>query len=265
VRTIQVRNLQILDGTVDVTRPAQRFSFRNLQARMPLVVLSQPGVPEPYLRVATLTTRFVQEEPQAQLALDIRDGLVHFPDGTVRFDVAEATLDRTRLAAIRGVWDPADPGYAVTAEGLALALEFEDFAFMLPASFPATGTASFTWSVRPLPGDLTEATLTDLDARSGDSRALGSLRAQFGEEQFALLDADLRLDPLELALVEGFTGPLPYAGVLVGRLQGVGGDITFDLTADLTAPTVAGRFAVDLSGRMLLLDDAIELRASMSA
>jgi hypothetical protein len=41
------------------------------------------------------------------------------------------------------VWDPADPGYAVTAEGMALAVEFEDFAFMLPESFPATGTASF--------------------------------------------------------------------------------------------------------------------------
>jgi hypothetical protein len=260
VRTIRVTNLQLLDGTVDVTRPQQRFSFRALQARLPLVVLSQPGVPEPYLRVATVTTRFVQAEPRADLALDVRDGLVAFPDGTVRFDIASATLDRTQLASIRGVWDPTMPGYGITAEGLALAVEFEDVAFTLPEAFPATGTASFAWSVRPLPGDLTEATLTELDARSGASRALGSLRVQFGEEQFALLDADLALDPLELALVEGFTGPLPYAGLLVGRLQGTGGDITFDLTADLTAPTVPGRFAVDLGGRVLLLEDEVALQ-----
>jgi hypothetical protein len=260
VRTIQVRNLQILDGTVDVTRPAQRFSFRSLQSRLPLVVLSQPGVPEPYLRVATLTTQFVQAEPEARLALDMRDGVVRFPDGTVHFDIAAATLDRTQLASIRGSWDAADPGYGVTAEGLARGVEFEDFAFMLPEAFPATGTASFAWSVRPLPGDLTEATLTELDARSGDSRALGALRVQFGEEQFALLDADLRLDPLELALVEGFTGPLPYGGRLTGRLHGVGGDITFDLTADLTAPTVVGRFAVGLSGRVLLREDEVAVQ-----
>jgi hypothetical protein len=260
VRTIQVRNLQVLDGTVTVVRPGQRLAFNDLQARLPLVVLSQPGVPDPYLRVATLTTRFVQEDPQADLPLDIRDGLFEFPDGRVRFEVAAATLDETRLASISGVWNPADPGYGITAEGLALGVRFEDVRFALPEAFPETGTATFAWSVSPLAGDRTEATLTDLDATSGESRVLGSLTVRFGEEYFALMAADLRVDPLQLQLVEGFTGPLPYGGALVGRIQGTGGDITFDLRADLTAPTVSGRFAADLTGRVLLTDAGLALQ-----
>jgi hypothetical protein len=259
-RTIQVRNLRLTRGTVNVERPDQRFEFRNVEGRLPLVVLSQPGVPEPLVRIGRLTALFVQPEPEARLAIGITDGLLRFPSGTVRFDVASATLDETRLADVRGVWNPSDPGYGITAQGRAPGLRLEDVAFMLPEAMPSTGTASFTWSVRPLPGDLTEATLTELDARSGDSRVLGSLTARFGEEYFALVAADLRLDPLDLALVEGFTGALPWAGSLTGRLHGAGGDIAFDLMADLTAPTVPRSFQAGLSGRVLLTDDGVALQ-----
>ena len=259
-RTIQVRNLRIAGGTVDVVRPEQRFEFRNLESTLPLVVLSQPGVPEPLVRVARLTALFIQPEPEVRLAIDVTDGLLRFPSGTVHFNVAGATLDDTRLADVRGVWSPSDPGYGITAEGRAPGLRLEDVAFMLPESMPSTGTASFTWSVRPLAGDLTEATLTELDARSGDSRVLGSLTARFGEEYFALVAADLRLDPLDLALVEGFSGELAWAGSLTGRVHGAGGDIAFDLTANLTAPTVPGSFRAGLAGRVLLTDDGVALQ-----
>lgn len=258
-RTIQVRNLQVAGGTVDVTRPDQRFTFSSVEARLPIVVLSQPGVPEPYLQVSRLTALYTQPEPAARLAVDIADGTFRFPAGTVHFDVATARLDETRLAAIRGVWNPADPGYGITAEGQAPEVRFEDVAFLLPEFFPATGTAGFAWRVRPLAGDLTEAELTDLDAGTGGSRVLGSLTARFGEEQFALLAADLRLDPLELELVEGFTGDLPYTGTLVGRIAGTDGDISFDLTANLAAPAVPA-FDAGLSGRFLLTADGVALQ-----
>jgi hypothetical protein len=259
-RIIRLTNLQILDGTVNVTRPAQRFALRSVQARMPLVVLSQPGVPAPYLRLARLDMQFDQAVPTtAQLAVQAEDGLLRFPDGRVRFQIATVVLDGTRLASLDGVWDPADPGYGITATGLALGVRFEDVAFMLPPAFPPTGTATFAWSVRPLPGDLTEATLTELEAASGGSRVTGSMTARFGEEFFLLRSADLRLEPLELALVEGFTGPLPWGGGLTGRVTGTDGDITFDLVANLTAPNVAP-FAVDVTGRALLRDDGVLLQ-----
>jgi hypothetical protein len=259
-RTIHVRNLRIVDGSVDVTRPGQQMAFRSVQARMPLVVLSQPGVPEPYIRIAQLTTQFSQPEPEARLALAVSDALVSFPTGLVRFDVGAATLDRTQLADVRGVFDPGQPGYGITAEGRALSVRFEDVGFALPEAFPATGEASFGFAVRPLPGDRTEATLTELDARSDGSRVLGSMTVQFGEEFFALVAADLRLDPLQLALVEGFTGPLPWGGTVAGSVRGTGGDIGFDLAAALTAPTVAAPFNIGLAGGFLVTPDGLLLQ-----
>jgi hypothetical protein len=261
VRTIRLRNVSVADGTVRVTRPEQRFVLRAVDARMPLVVLSQPGVPDPYLRVTTLSMDFVQTLPETgQLAIRASDGLFYFPDGRVRFDVASLTLDRTQFATLRGVWDPADPGFGITATGLALDVRLEDVAFLTPEAFPAAGTARFNFAIRPLPLDRTEAMLTELDARFNGSRIGGALTAQFGEEFFLLRSADLLLDPLQLAVVEGFTGPLPYGGALQGRVLGDDGDIRFDLTAALTAPQVAGTFPVGITGRALLRPDEVLLQ-----
>ncbi|HSJ25295.1 MAG TPA: translocation/assembly module TamB domain-containing protein [Longimicrobiales bacterium] len=264
VRTVRLRNVRVVDGTVLVTRPEQRFALRAVTGQLPLVVLSQPGLPEPYLRVSTLEMQFDQTLPEpAQLAIRAEDGLFHFPDGTVVFDVATVLLDGTRLASAEGVWNPADPGFGVTATGLALDVRFEDVAFMLPPAFPATGTATFAWSVRPLPGDRTEATLTQLEARTNGSLVTGSLTASFGEEFFLLRAADLQLDPLQVAVLEGFTGPLPWGGALRGRVTGADGDISFDLAAALTSPTVASPFTVGISGRALLREDEVLLQRAV--
>jgi hypothetical protein len=260
IRTIQLRNVQVVDGTVDVVRPAQRFALRTVNAQLPLVVLSQPGVPAPYLRLATLTMQFDQTVPErAQLAVRAEDGLFHFPDGRVHFDVASVLLDRTRMASLEGVWNPDDPGFGITATGLALEVLFEDLAFMLPDAFPPTGVASFGFAIRPLPLDRTEAVLTDLDARFDDSQVTGAVTVQFGEEFFLLRTADLGLAPLQLAVVERFTGPLPWGGALRGQVTGTDGDIAFDLTAALTAPGVSP-FTVGMTGRALLREDEVLLQ-----
>src|SRR5690606_34611580 len=143
----------------------------------------------PYLRATTLTAEFVQAEPEAQLALDVRNGLFVFPSGTVRFDVEEATVDRTRVADLAGVWDPADPGYGITATGVALGVNLEDVAFLLPESLPRTGTATFAFEVTPVAPDLTQVRFTDLDAATGDSRLLGTVEMRLREEYFELLAA----------------------------------------------------------------------------
>jgi hypothetical protein len=259
-RTIQLRDVRIENGDVQVTRPAQRFAFRSVEGRLPLVVFSQEGVAAPYLRASLVNAQFVQAEPEANLAIEVRNGLFIFPEGTVRFDVEGATLDRTRFADLSGVWNPADPGYGVTATGIALGVDFADVRFMLPESFPETGTASFAWEVRPAAPNLTEVTLSDLDARTDGSRLLGSVTMRLGEEVFELLGADLRVDPLALALVERFTGPIPYGGALVGTIRGSGGDIRFDLDANLTTPAVAGPFTTGIVGRVRYVDGAIALQ-----
>jgi hypothetical protein len=259
-RTIQLRGLRIENGDVEVVRPVQRFAIRNVQGQLPLVVLSQPGVPEPYLRAAQLSGRFVQAEPEADLAIRVNDGLFRFPDGTVRFQVADVVLDDTRFAALDGVWNPGQPGFGITATGRALGVDFADIAFLTPEGFPATGTATFLFAVRPVAPDDTEVTLTDLDAISDGSRVLGSFTAVIGEERFDLRTADLRLDPLTLALAEGFTGPLPYGGALTGTVRGTDGLITFDLAAALTAETVAQPFTVGLTGRVALEADGFTLQ-----
>lgn len=259
-RTFQLTDVEIVNGVVDVTRPGQRFAFRDTNGRLPAVVFSQPGLAAPYLRAATLNAQFVQAEPEANLAVALSEGRFVFPSGTVRFDVESASLDDTRVADLSGVWEPTDPGYGITATGVAPDLTFESIAFLLPESLPRTGTASFAFAVRPVAPALTEVTLTDLDARSGDSRLLGAVTMRVGQEYFELIAADLRVDPLALALVEGFTGDLPYDGTLVGTIEGAGRDITFDLTARLTAPTVETPFNTGLTGRIRYTDAGIVIQ-----
>jgi hypothetical protein len=259
-RVVQVRNLRIDNADVEVTRPAQRFAFRGVQGQLPLIVFSQPGVPEPYLTAARLSGRFVQADPAADLAVELSDGRFSFPDGRVRFVVANAALDDTRFSELDGVWNPADPGYGVTATGRALGVDFADVAFMTPEAFPSTGTATFRFAVRPIAPGGTEATLTELVAETEGSRVLGTLTARLFEERVDLVDADLRLDPLALALVERFTGPLPYGGSLAGTVRGTGGDISFDLVATLTASTVPRPFTTDLTGRVLLTETGFALQ-----
>jgi hypothetical protein len=259
-RTIQLRDVQIEDGDVEVTRPEQRFAFRSVQGRLPLIVFSEPGLAAPYLRAAVVTTQFVQAEPEAQVAMEVRNGLFAFPTGTVRFDVEGVTLDRTRFADVSGVWNPAEPGYGVTAAGLALDVNVEDLRFMLPESFPETGTATFAWSVSPSAPAHTEVTLSDLDARSEGSRLLGSVTMRIGEEFFELIAADLRVDPLDLALVERFSGPIPYDGTLVGTITGSGRDIRFDLDARLTTAQLAAPFNTAIVGRVRYTDAGLALQ-----
>jgi hypothetical protein len=259
-RTIQLRDVSIENGDVEVTRPEQRFAFRSVQGRLPLVVFSQEGLAAPYVRASVVTMQFVQAEPEAQVAMEVRNGLFAFPTGTVHFDVESATLDRTRFADLSGVWNPADPGYGVTASGLALDVNVEDVRFMLPESFPATGTASFAWAVRPSAPNHTEVTLSDLDARSEGSRLLGSVTMRLGEELFEMIAADLRVDPLELALVERFSGPIPYDGTLVGTIRGSGGDIQFDLDARLTTPQLSGPFSTAIVGRVRYTAEGLALQ-----
>lgn len=258
-RLVQFRDVRIEDGTVDVRRPADRFAFLSVAARLPVVSLSQPGIEDAFIRAAAVTTTFARDD--TRLDLSVADGFFQFPDGTVRFDLAAADIGDTRLTRVRGDWDPARPGYGVAATGTAPDVDLADIRFIAPDLLPATGTASFAFEVAPVPPDENLVALTALDARAEGSILRGAVSFRWGPSGFALLDADLLADPLQLALVERFTGPLPYAGALRGPITGVAGDLRFDLQAALTAATVPEGFLARLEGRVLLGADGAVLRA----
>ena len=262
-RVFRLGGVRIVNGTVDVTRPGQEFGFRSVDGTLPVVVFSEPGLAAPYLRVGAIEAEYVQPEPEpARVALSAENGLFYFPSGTVRFDIANAAVEDTRFADLSGTWDPADPGYGITATGVALGVDFADIAFLLPEQLPRTGTATFAFEVQPAAPDHNDVTLTELDARSGESRLLGTLTMRLGDEFFELLAADLRVDPVALELIEGFTGPLPYDGLLTGTVTGAGRDISFDLIATLTAENMTTPFDAGIVGQIRYTDTGIVLRSA---
>jgi hypothetical protein len=254
--TIHVRGLRIAGGEVDVQRPADRFAFHAVDGHLAVVSFSQPGIADPYVRVERISGVLERPAIALRLPITVANGLAHFPSGQARFDLETALLNETRLADVTGIWDPAQPGYGVTATGRGVAVRVEDIRFMAPDRLPETGTASLVWSVRPVAPNGTAVTLTEMDARSGDSRVRGDVAFTVQPEQFALRDAELQLDPLHLSLAERFTGPLPYGGTLTGRVLGTGGEVRFDLAALLTRQAVSRPLSAQLAGRVRLAGNA---------
>ena len=257
---IQVRNLRVVRGHVDVQRLTERFSFEALDAAMPVVSFSQPGITDPYVRIQRATTTMVRPADSSRIRLAAQNGLLQLPGDRVRFTLETATVADAPLADVRGVWNPADGGYGVTATGRAVAVRFEDVPFLAPERLPETGVASFAWSLRPAGRDGNLVSLTQLDARSEGSRVTGAVGFRFSPAGFALEDADLRLDPVEVALAERFSRPLPYDGTLSGRVFGSGGDIRFDLTARLTAERVPQPFTTQLTGLVRFAESGLVIQ-----
>ena len=252
-RRIEVADVRIENGQVDVTRPNQTFAFHDVNGTLNDLIFAGPGVAAPSLRAETMTAQLVRPDAEA-LDIDLEDGLFAFPDGRVRFDVAAVSLDRTELADIEGTWNPEDPGFGITARGRAVAVNFADIRSFAPERIPEEGNASFRWEVRPLPPNRTAVVLSDLDARSGNSRVTGALTVNLAPQSFELRTADLLLDPLQLSLVEDMLGrELPYAGTVAGRVRGTDGLIGFDVVTNLTSADVPDPFRAELTGSVRML------------
>src|SRR5690606_29594906 len=76
----------------------------------------------------------------------------------------------------------------------------------------------------------------------------GSITVVVGGPTAALEAVDLSLDPLELALLEPVTGPLPVTGTVRGTISGSAGALRFDVAAALTATGAATGFSAELEG-----------------
>lgn len=248
-RRFQINGLRVRDTRVDVRLPERHMTFEDLDADASRVLLAAPGLVDPELDIANASATLVLHDRDVRLALSAEDGNVRLIENGVAYDVAAVRIDSTRLADVTGVWAGDLPGYGVRATGRALDVRFADIRFIAPERIPEEGMASFTFSIDPQTEGRTRIALTDIDATSGDSRAFGALDAVILAGGFEVTSADLRVDPLSIALIERVLGrELPYDGTLTGTVTGSGGDIGFELDARLTSAGSPTPLFTHLSG-----------------
>ena len=125
----------------------------------------------------------------------------------------------------------------------------------LTETFPTEGGGTMDLRVRNDPSNLRVLTyaITNMDARSHDSRLRGRMTWGVGGPVVTLTDVDMRADPLDFALLRQFNGiafPYPWRGQFTGTVKARGGplhrfnvdDIRFSLRdANVPGAVSAGR------------------------
>ncbi len=264
-RRFVILGLRVNDTRVDVRLPDQHMTFEQLDATASEVRLAGPGLSDPRLFVTEMTTELVLHERDVRLGLSAGDADIRIIENGVAYEIARAQVDDTRLAEVEGVWANDLPGFGVRATGRAIDVQFADIRFLAPERIPDEGTASFNFAIDPLTEARTRVALSGIDAASGDSRVSGAIDAVLLADAFEVESADLRVDPLTLALLEQVLGrELPYGGTLVGTVTGSGGDIRFDLDASLTSDATATPLVTALSGSVTFADGGFALRRLMA-
>mgnify|MGYP000020601215 CR=1 FL=1 len=236
-------------GRVEVTTPTASYSAAAVNAVVDEARFGGPSSARSFVRLASLDARVSRPGGEAQ-PLAVRDGLIRLEGDRVAFTVDRLALGGSAVTDVEGVWSDALPAPGIRARGRATGIRFADLTDLIPR-VPAEGTASFTWTVEPLGGRLAVA-VDGLDLRSGESRVAGSLTLVLGGPGgFNLGATDLRLDPVQLSLLEELLGrDLPYAGTVAGSVTGSGETLRFDLDARLASDAgepIVGRLEGTLS------------------
>jgi hypothetical protein len=258
-RLFTLRDVRIVDGHAEVRTPEQRFDVTTVTARLASVTFSDLQRRDPSIVVASFDGTLVHHTFERRVQFAAGDGLLRFPTGRILFDIGTATVDGIQLAGVAGEWSGAIPGLGVRATGRIVAATMAQLQRWTDAALPDAGRVSADFEYEPLTATRTRIALSDLDMTADGSRVLGSLVIWQEPDLIVLRQADLRLDPLTLALIEAFTGPLPYDGTLVGTVTGAEGDISFSLLATLRAPQLP-QFTTQLTGRALMTPTGVALQ-----
>lgn len=255
---LDLRDIVVLDGDARVAMGGDVYHFASLSATLPHVAI-RPDAPGPVVQIAQLNT-LATMDTITRLPIAVRNTTLRVGDRVLGFDVGNAEIGETRVAAVEGEWR-LDEGIAgFDATGRVEHLRFADVQWIAP-TLPDTGTASFHFSTEPVGGTRLRIALSELEALSGRSAIRGSLVAVVGgEARPEIGEIDLRLDPLDLELVRPFVDSLPYGGTIAGSITGSGADLRFDVVATLTTPGVSGSFETGLVGRVALGPETFELR-----
>ncbi|HEX6590154.1 MAG TPA: translocation/assembly module TamB domain-containing protein [Longimicrobiales bacterium] len=247
---VELRNVRVRGGELALDMPGRGFEARRVSAVMPVARFGG-GAPDPYIRLASLDGAVTGAVPGPAQALSLRDAtLGGRPDG-IEFAVGRLALDRTVVADVEGVLSDRLPEPGLRARGHAPNVEFADIHRLLP-EFPESGTAAFDFALEPVGAGRTAVRLSALDVRSEGSQLAGMTTIVLGGETIELGEVDVRFDPLELAFLEQFTGPLPYSGTLVGSLTGSGERLRFDVAANLRAEGITEPIITRATGELAL-------------
>lgn len=241
--TVELTDVRIEDGRLAVETPTTSITVLGLDADVARATLADPAKLAPEIVARRASGDVVIPEIGRRFAVTATDAAALLDDGT-SFSAAAATVDGARLSAVRGTYGAARGlELALRADGVPLA----DLQWLIP-DLPTVGTASFTLELEPLGGGRSSVAITELAATSGASNVSGAIAIIIGGPAAELQSVDLRLDPLELALLEPATGRLPVAGTVRGAITGSAGALRFDVVADLTATGAATGFNAALTG-----------------
>ncbi|MGH7483653.1 MAG: translocation/assembly module TamB domain-containing protein [Longimicrobiales bacterium] len=253
-----LEGMRVRSGTVEIRLPARTFVLEDLAAALPGVEI--PGGARPaVVRIAELTSTFVVPEQDRRMPLAARDATIRFPGGRVDFALERVTLGETKLTQVDGIFDSDLPGLGIRATGLAPGVRLADVQFVDPR-LPDDGTASFEWTVEPAAGG-NLVRIEGLALRTGESAVAGALAVIVGgEDGFSLSTVDLRLDPLDLALIEPFAQEgLPVSGLVRGTVRGTGEALAFDVDATLRAASADSTFRTRVTGLASITADGFRL------
>lgn len=255
-RSVLIDRLRIEGGRLVFAPPGSEYELRGVEAVVTRLAMGGAGPTE----VAIASVRAVAElsDPDAVRDVTLDDARLSFPDGALDFAFARLRVGGSVARDASGRWDLDAAGLGLTAELRIDPLLAEEVRIFFP-ELP-DGEARLALRVEPRDGGRTALLIRDAAAEAAEARVLGAIDlvvgGGIGPE---LLAIDLVFDPLTLALVEGVTGPLPYAGKIRGRVQGRAAALEFDATATLTAPEVPDPFTVEISGSAALAEGGLAL------
>lgn len=272
-RVARLDDVTIRDGTLNVGTAERSFALERLNAQLREAEFSGPSLPEPRIVVARAAADLALAGEQP-IALTVEDATARVLTDTVAFDIGGGTIEGARLAEVTGKWSSAIPAFGVLAQGRAVDVTLESIQRFLPDQAPRQGIASFTWSItESAPGGAikgdpglgrVDLVIRDLDFSGEGSRVTGGIAVQVGEnlDRVDLLDVDVGFEPLDVRLVEVFTGPLPFAGTATGTVRGPAHDLAFDVAARLTMEDVADPLIGSVTGRIGMIDDEVVLHGA---
>lgn len=259
-RSVLFEDVTISGGMVLVSpEPGDSITALDLDATIPRIAISGPRTTTPVAEISRLDAKLLLAARETALPVAVGDATLRFPTGELDFDAARLELAASSFTAVRGGLVFAAPGLGLEATAHAERVELADLHSFLPRA-PTSGNAVFDLSITTNAAGRHALQVTALELDAEGSAIRGSFGIAFGGAlPPAPHSADLTLDPLDVALIEEFTGPLPYDGSIRGRIRGPATRLEFDFTARLTTPSVVEPFDAGLTGVVGFADDGLRL------